>query len=177
MDAPLDEAALRALVDFEAARQRVRDRLAQLTDGPRLLRFFVHYASWNGHFANGVSALSSLLGNSRNVPRPAPRAVSDRNYVASYFFDAARRVRRSHQPRTRQPPLHGAALISMKNFFDPATRRWTKKSRRISSRSTTASWPATPVNPARRRARRRRLRHRLPPRLRVAGRPGVLADR
>lgn len=123
MSAPLDEAALRGLVDFEAARQRVRDRLAQLTDGPRLLRFFVHYASWNGHFANGVSALSSLLGNSRNLFREAgfPRAVSDRsNYVASYFFDAARDEYDDHinPARDSHRCMAQAALISMKNFFD-----------------------------------------------------------
>jgi hypothetical protein len=124
-DAPqaqVNQAALRTLVDFEAARQRVRDRLAQLTDGDGLLRFFVHYASWNGHFANGVSALSSLLGNSRNVFREAgfPRAVADRsNFIASYFFDAARDEYDDHinPARDSHRCMAQAALISMKDFF------------------------------------------------------------
>jgi hypothetical protein len=120
--AQVSEATLRELVDFEAARQRVRDRLAQLTDGDGLLRFFVHYASWNGHFANGVSALSSLLGNSRNVFREAgfPRAVADRsNFIASYFFDAARDEYDDHinPARDSHRCMAQAALISMKDFF------------------------------------------------------------
>jgi hypothetical protein len=122
MTEQLDAASLRALVDFDAARQRVRDRLAQLTDGPRLLRFFVHYASWNGHFANGVSALSSLLGQHRKLFREAgfPRAVADRsNYVASYFFDAARdEYDDSINPaRDSHRCMAQAALISMRDFF------------------------------------------------------------
>jgi hypothetical protein len=124
-DAPqaqVNEATLRALVDFEAARQRVRDRLAQLGDGEGLLRFFVHYASWNGHFANGVSALSSLLGSSRNLFREAgfPRAVADRsNFIASYFFDAARDEYDDHinPARDSHRCMAQAALISMKDFF------------------------------------------------------------
>jgi hypothetical protein len=118
----VSEASLRALVDFDAARQRVRDRLAQLTDGPQLLRFFVHYASWNGHFANGVSALSSLLGSSRNLFREDgfPRAVADRsNYIASYFFDAARDEYDDHinPARDSHRCMAQAALISMKDHF------------------------------------------------------------
>lgn len=118
----VNEATLRGQVDFEAARQRVRDRLAQLTDGEGLLRFFVHYASWNGHFANGVSALSSLLGNSRNLfCEPGfPRAVADRsNYIASYFFDAARDEYDDHinPARDSHRCMAQAALISMKDFF------------------------------------------------------------
>lgn len=116
------EATLRALVNFDAARQRVRDRLAQLTDGPQLLRFFVHYASWNGHFANGVSALSSLLGSSRNLFREAgfPRAVADRsNYIASYFFDAARDEYDDHINPVRDSHrcMAQASLICMKDYF------------------------------------------------------------
>lgn len=118
----VSEATLRSLVDFEAARQRVRDRLAPLTEGAALLRFFVHYASWNGHFANGVSALSSLLGSSRNLFREAgfPRAVADRsNFIASYFFDAARDEYDDHinPARDSHRCMAQAALISMKDFF------------------------------------------------------------
>lgn len=118
----VSEATLRALVDFDAASQRVRDRLAQLTDGPQLLRFFVQYASWNGHFANGVSALSSLLGSSRNLFREDgfPRAVADRsNYIASYFFDAARDEYDDHinPARDSHRCMAQAALISMKDYF------------------------------------------------------------
>ena len=118
----VSDTSLRALVDFEAARQRVRDRLAQLTDGESLLRFFVHYASWNGHFANGVAALSSLLGSSRNLFREAgfPRAVADRsNFIASYFFDAARDEYDDHinPARDSHRCMAQAALISMQGYF------------------------------------------------------------
>jgi hypothetical protein len=37
-----DQDALRALVDFEAARQRVRDRLASQAEPPPLQRFYVN---------------------------------------------------------------------------------------------------------------------------------------
>ncbi len=118
----VSEASLRALVDFDAARRRVSDRLAQLTDGPRLLRFFVHYASWNGHFANGVSALSSLIGSGRSLFREEgfARAVADRsNYIASYFFDAARDEYDDHinPARDTHRCMAQAALISMKDHF------------------------------------------------------------
>jgi hypothetical protein len=118
----VNESTLRALVDFEAARERVRGRMAHWKGGEDLLRFFVHYASWNGHFANGVSALSSLLGNSRNLFREAgfPRAVADRsNFIASYFFDAARDEYDDHinPARDSHRCMAQAALISMKDFF------------------------------------------------------------
>lgn len=122
VQALVSEATLRSLVDFEAARQRVRDRLAPLKEGEHLLRFFVNYASWNGHFANGVSALSSLLGSSRNLFREAgfPRAVADRsNFIASYFFDAARDEYDDHinPARDSHRCMAQAALISMKDYF------------------------------------------------------------
>lgn len=118
----LDEPALRALVDFEAASQRVRDRLASLSAPPSLLRFFVHYASWNGHFANGVAALASLLGNGRELFREAglPRAVSDRsNYIASYFFDAARDEYDDHinPARDSHRCMAQASLLAMSQYF------------------------------------------------------------
>jgi hypothetical protein len=121
-DGPLSQPALQALVDFEAARQRVRDRLAGLKEPPALLRFFVHYASWNGHFANGVAALASLLGNGRDLFREAglPRAVSDRsNYIASYFFDAARDEYDDHinPARDSHRCMAQASLLAMAAYF------------------------------------------------------------
>jgi hypothetical protein len=119
---PLSQPALQALVDFEAARQRVRDRLASLKEPPALVRFFVHYASWNGHFANGVAALASLLGNGRDLFREAglPRAVSDRsNYIASYFFDAARDEYDDHinPARDSHRCMAQASLLAMAAYF------------------------------------------------------------
>jgi len=89
----LTPAFFESLVDFPACNDRVRTRLATLADDTQLLRFFAHYASWNGHFANGVSALTSMIGAERELFREPgfPRAVSDRsNFIASHFFDAAR---------------------------------------------------------------------------------------
>jgi hypothetical protein len=81
------------LVPFEACNARVVDRLLAL-DGPeQLVRFFSRYASWNGRFANGVSALTALIGDQRELfmEKGMPRAVADRsNFIASFFFDAAR---------------------------------------------------------------------------------------
>jgi hypothetical protein len=118
----LDQAFLRGLVDFDAARQRVHDRLASLAEPAALLRFFVHYASWNGHFANGVAALASLLGNGREMFREAglPRAVSDRsNYIASYFFDAARDEYDDHinPARDSHRCMAQASLLAMAAYF------------------------------------------------------------
>lgn len=82
-----------SLVPFEACNARVSDRLNSLEGNEQLVRFFARYASWNGKFANGVSALTALIGDQRELfmEKGLPRAVADRsNYIASYFFDAAR---------------------------------------------------------------------------------------
>lgn len=118
----LDEAYFRTLVDFSAVQTRVRDRLQGLTAPPQLLRFFIHYASWNGAFANGVSALTSLIGRQRGLFREAgfPSAVADRsNFVASFFFDAARDEYDDHinPERDSHRCMAQAALIAMKDFF------------------------------------------------------------
>jgi hypothetical protein len=89
----LTPAFFESLVDFAACNEQMRARLASLSTPEELLRFFVRYASWNGQFANGVAALTSLVGGERGlfVERGLPRAVADRsNFVASHFFDAAR---------------------------------------------------------------------------------------
>lgn len=81
------------LVPFEACNARVVDRLNALEGNEQLVRFFARYASWNGRFANGVSALTSLIGDQRELfmEKGMPRAVADRsNFIASFFFDAAR---------------------------------------------------------------------------------------
>jgi hypothetical protein len=83
----------RALVPFEACNARVVDRLHALRGNEQLLRFFARYACWNGRFANGVSALTALIGDAHElfVEAGMPRAVADRsNFIASHFFDAAR---------------------------------------------------------------------------------------
>lgn len=118
----LDEAFFRSLVDFAAVEDRVRSRLASLSGGDEVLRFFVHYASWNGYFANGVSALTSLVGNSRDLFREAgfARAVADRsNYIASFFFDAARDEYDDHINPVRDSHrcMAQASLICMKDYF------------------------------------------------------------
>lgn len=118
----LDETFLRSLVDFESVEERVRKRISLLSNGPDLLRFFVHYASWNGYFANGVSALTSLVGNSRELFREAgfARAVADRsNYIASFFFDAARDEYDDHINPLRDSHrcMAQASLLSMQRFF------------------------------------------------------------
>lgn len=122
MDKTLDEAFFRSLVDFASVEERVRKRLSLLSSGPELLRFFVHYASWNGYFANGVSALTSLLGNRRELFREAgfARAVADRsNYIASFFFDAARDEYDDHINPLRDSHrcMAQASLLSMQEFF------------------------------------------------------------
>ncbi|HSW06769.1 hypothetical protein [Aquabacterium sp.] len=122
MDTTLDEAFFRSLVDFEAVELRVRQRLAVLSSGADVLRFFAHYASWNGCFANGVAALTSLVGNSRDLFREPgfARATADRsNYIASFFFDAARDEYDDHinPARDSHRCMAQAALISMQGFF------------------------------------------------------------
>ncbi len=118
----LDEAYFRSLVDMAGVQARVRERLATLVDDARLLRFFLHYASWNGSFANGVAALTSLIGRQRGLFREAgfPQAVADRsNFVASFFFDAARDEYDDHinPQRDSHRCMAQASLIAMKDFF------------------------------------------------------------
>lgn len=113
---------LRAQLDFGAVEARVRDRLAQLRDGPALLRFFMQYASWNGCFANGVAALTCLVGSQRQMFREPgfPRAVADRsNYIASFFFDAARDEYDDHinPERDSHRCMAQAALLCMRDYF------------------------------------------------------------
>jgi hypothetical protein len=111
----------RALVDFDAASARVSARLAGIANGEQLTRFFVHYASWNGRFANGVAALVSLIGDQREMFRENgfPRAVADRsNYIASFIFDAARDEYDDHINPIRDSHrcMAQASLISMASF-------------------------------------------------------------
>ncbi len=122
MDQALDAAFFRSLVDFASVEQRVRARLSLLVSGKDVLRFFVDYASWNGCFANGVSALTAMVGNRRDLfQEPGfPRAVADRsNYVAGFFFDAARDEYDDHINPLRDSHrcMAQASLISMKDFF------------------------------------------------------------
>jgi uncharacterized membrane protein len=122
MDQALDAVFLRSLVDFGSVEERVRKRLSVLSSGEDVLRFFVDYASWNGCFANGVSALTAMVGNSRDLFREPgfPRAVSDRsNYVASFFFDAARDEYDDHINPLRDSHrcMAQASLICMQDFF------------------------------------------------------------
>jgi hypothetical protein len=122
MDQALDAVFFRSLVDFGSVEQRVRKRLSLLGSGADVLRFFVDYASWNGCFANGVSALTALVGNSRDLfQEPGfPRAVADRsNFVAGFFFDAARDEYDDHINPLRDSHrcMAQASLICMKDFF------------------------------------------------------------
>ncbi len=122
MEQTLDEVFFRSLVDFAAVEERVQRRLAALANPEEVLRFFVHYASWNGYFANGVSALTGLVGNSKNLFREHgfPRAASDRsNYIASFFFDAARDEYDDHINPVRDSHrcMAQASLICMKDYF------------------------------------------------------------
>ena len=122
MDKALDATFFRSLVDFESVEERVRERLSLLVGGNDVLCFFVEYASWNGCFANGVSALTAMLGNQRELfQEPGfPRAVADRsNYVASFFFDAARDEYDDHINPLRDSHrcMAQASLICMKDFF------------------------------------------------------------
>lgn len=122
MTTRLDEAFFRSLVDFHVVEARVRRRLGLLRDGADVLRFFVHYASWNGCFANGVSALTSLVGSRRELFREAgyARALADRsNFVASFFFDAARDEYDDHINPLRDSHrcMAQASLIGMQGFF------------------------------------------------------------
>jgi hypothetical protein len=118
----LDLAYFRSLADFDAANHRVQDRLSHLRSGEDVLRFFSHYASWNGRFANGVAALASLIGDSRTYFQEAgfARAAADRsNYVASFIFDAARDEYDDHinPMRDTHRCMAQAALLSMAQFY------------------------------------------------------------
>jgi hypothetical protein len=122
MTTRLDEAFFRSLVDFDAVEARVRTRLALLRGGADVVRFFVHYASWNGCFANGVSALTSLVGSRRELFREPgyARALADRsNFVASFFFDAARDEYDDHINPLRDSHrcMAQASLIGMQGYF------------------------------------------------------------
>lgn len=112
----------KGLVDFSAADSRVQNRLDSLKTGEELVRFFARYASWNGRFANGVSALVAMIGESRELFREKgyPRAVSDRsNYIASFIFDAARDEFDDHINPARDPhrSMAQAELICMNEFY------------------------------------------------------------
>lgn len=122
MSTKLDRDFFHSLVDFGSVETRVRQRLSRLALGQDVLEFFVHYASWNGFFANGVAALTCTLGNQRDLFREPgfPRAVSDRsNYIASFFFDAARDEYDDHINPLRDSHrcMAQASLIGMKDFF------------------------------------------------------------
>lgn len=122
MTAELDLAYFRSLADFEAANERVQNRLSRLRSGEEVLRFFAHYASWNGRFANGVAALASLIGDSRaHFQEPGfARATADRsNYVASFIFDAARDEYDDHINPLRDTHrcMAQASLLSMAQFY------------------------------------------------------------
>jgi hypothetical protein len=118
----LGEAFFRSLVDFEASSERVVARVRGLETGDDVVRFFARYASWNGYFANGVTALVSMIGNNRDLFREAgfPRAVSDRsNFIASFIFDAARDEYDDHINPIRDTHrcMAQASLVSMKTFY------------------------------------------------------------
>lgn len=106
------------LVDFEVCNERVQNRLNALHSDESLVRFFINYASWNGRFANGVAALTSLIGDQHGlfVEAGLPRAVADRsNFVASHFFDAARDEYDDHinQARDSHRCMAQATLLGM----------------------------------------------------------------
>ncbi len=118
----LDPAFFRSLTDSDAANGRVQDRLNRLHSGEDVLRFFTQYASWNGRFANGVAALASLIGGSREHFQEAgfARATADRsNYVASFIFDAARDEYDDHinPMRDTHRCMAQASLISMSDYY------------------------------------------------------------
>lgn len=122
MTVELNLAYFRSLADFEAANQIVQNRLDRLDSGEDVLRFFNHYASWNGRFANGVAALASLIGASREHFQEAgfARAVADRsNYVASFIFDAARDEYDDHINPIRDTHrcMAQASLLSIAGFY------------------------------------------------------------
>ena len=122
MTIELDPAFFRSLTDCDAANGRVQDRLGRLHSGEDVVRFFTQYASWNGRFANGVAALASLIGDSREHFQEAgfARATADRsNYVASFIFDAARDEYDDHinPMRDTHRCMAQASLISMTEFY------------------------------------------------------------
>jgi hypothetical protein len=115
-----------SLVNFQAANQLVRNRIGSLKNSASLLRFFVGYTSWNGHFANGVTILTSLIGRNRGlfVEQGLPRALADRsNFVASYFFDAVRDEYDDHinPKRDSHRCLAQATLMGMAEILGTGT--------------------------------------------------------
>ena len=126
----IKEASLHKLADFDAAKQRVEDALAQAgKEGPvGLLRFFARYTSWNGFFGSGVASLSGKIGRSRAVfvdQAAALTLLGDRSvFVASFFFDAARdefddrdTVHRDTHRCLAQATLSGILRFARKNDY------------------------------------------------------------
>jgi hypothetical protein len=117
----LDLAFFRSLADCDAANLRVQNRLAKMQSGEDIAVFHpVCGLEW--HFANGVAALASLIGDNRgHFQEPGfARAVADRsNYVASFIFDAARDEYDDHinPMRDTHRCMAQASLISMAKFY------------------------------------------------------------
>jgi len=96
----LKESDFKALVDFKAHEDMVANKLKSIGDAYDtynripLLQFFSNYVSWNGYFAGGVANLSASITKQRDLFRDKKEKLdlaADRsNYIASFFFDAAR---------------------------------------------------------------------------------------
>lgn len=121
-DRAIDKSYFHGLLNVDESQKRITQRISAIQDSEQLTRFFTRYAAWNGRFANGVSALASLIGDQRDQFREEgfPRAVADRsNYIASYIFDAARDEYDDHINPIRDTHrcMAQASLISMTQFY------------------------------------------------------------
>ena len=122
----ITEQTFQKLVNFQDAKTLVRQTLKQTTKddgGEALIRFLSRYTAWNSMFAAGVAQLVANIARQSTlfVDTSFPRALADRsNYIASFFFDAARDEFDDHINRQRDPhrSLAQAMLQGVANFFD-----------------------------------------------------------
>jgi hypothetical protein len=126
MQIELNREYFQNLVPFEECSARVQNSLESLKGNEQLVRFFARYASWNGRFANGVSALTALIGDQRELfmEKGFPRAVADRsNFIASFFFDAARDEYDDHTNPDRDSHrcMAQASLLAMAELLGTGT--------------------------------------------------------
>jgi hypothetical protein len=97
--------------------------LAKITNEQQLGKFIRAYADWNSTFASGVTALTSLIGQSVELfaDPSRPIAVRDRSVlIASHVFDAARDEYDDGAQSHRDPhrSLAQATLIALSNITD-----------------------------------------------------------
>lgn len=101
----------------------IKPCLERINTATKLGWFIRCYADWNATFASGVTALTSLIGQERELfaSPTAPAAISDRSIlIASHIFDAARDEYDDDIMTHRDPhrSLAQATLVGLANITD-----------------------------------------------------------